>query len=67
MYIKYKKKRTHMLMDSKRIPSAQISDLRAKIQIAIGPVSLDITDIYFKLNLSDNSTNKNVSFLFPPR
>ena len=54
-------------MDSKRIPSAQISDLRAKIQIAIGPVSLDITDIYFKLNLSDNSTNKNVSFLFPPR
>ena len=67
MYIKYKKKRTHMLMDSKRIPSAQISDLRAKIQIAIGPVSLDITDIYFKLNLSDNSTNKIVSFLFPPR
>ena len=56
-----------MLMDSKRIPSAQISDLRAKIQIAIRPVSLDITDIYFKLNPSDNSTNKIVSFLFPPR
>ena len=40
---------------------------RAKIQVAIGPVSFDITDIYFKLYLSDNSTKKIVSFLFPRR